>query len=91
MRKLLLVFVALLVVSGIVSTRLWRDLNTERQANAELTAQLTAARIAARAPAAPTQSAVVLRPAAGSEVPVAAVRPAPPPWFLRQAQAKRIC
>jgi hypothetical protein len=82
MKNLLLVFTALLVFSGIVSVTLWRDLRTDRQANAELKLQLAKAGSTPRtsaAPATPAQSVATPAPAAVQEAPVAAAKPATPP------------
>jgi hypothetical protein len=84
MKNLLQVFTALLVISGIVSVSLWRELRTERQANGELRSQLAKSGSVARAPAtsvspaAPAQPVATSPPAAVPEAPIAAAKPAPP-------------
>jgi hypothetical protein len=84
MKNLLLVFTALLAISGIVSAILWGDLRTERQTNAELRSQLAMSGIVSRAPAtsatpaAPAQPVATTPPAAVPEAPIAAAKPAPP-------------
>lgn len=85
MKNLLLVFTGLLVISGIVSVSLWRDLRTERQTNGELrsrlakSASISQAPATSVAPATPAQLVATPPPAAASEVPVAAAKPTPPP------------
>src|SRR5215207_9612912 len=85
MKNLLLVFTALLAISGIVSAILWGDLRTERQTNAELRSQLAKSGSVSRAsatsatPAVLAQSVANPQPAATPEAPVAAAKPAPPP------------
>lgn len=51
MKNLLLAIGALLVISGIVSVDLWRDLRSERLENTHLTTQLAEANMTPRAPA----------------------------------------
>jgi hypothetical protein len=80
MKNLLSVFTALLVISGIVSVNLWRDLRKERETNAELTSQLAGSSSIPRAPAAPATSAQLVAtppPPAVPDAPVAAAKPAP--------------
>jgi hypothetical protein len=93
MKSLLLVFTALLVISGIVSVNLWRNLRTERQTNAALETQLAQPRSIAPttpAPATPAQSVATPPPAAAPVAPVAAATPAPPvdsDMFMRASTA----
>jgi hypothetical protein len=75
MRNQWLAFGALLVISGIVSTQLWRHLRTERQANAELSAQLAAPKTAEGVPPPPVQSITIPPPAAKPVCPTAATVP----------------
>lgn len=80
MKKLLLVFGALLVMAGVVSTNLWLELKAEKQINAELTAQLTEARLVPRtAPASsgPAPSVAPVPQAVAPAVPAAASPVAP--------------
>lgn len=82
MKNLLLVFTALLLISGIVSISLWRDLRTERQTNAALETQLAQARniaLTTLAPVTPALSVSTPPPAAAPVAPVAAATPVPPP------------
>jgi hypothetical protein len=79
MKNLFHVFTALLVISGIVSVNLWRDLRTERQTNAALERQLAQPRsiaLTAPAPATPAQSVATPPPVAAPVGPVAAAKPA---------------
>lgn len=84
MKNLLLVFTALLVVSGIVSVNLWRELRTEQQNNEELRSLLvksgnvSQATATSATPATPAQSVATPPPVAVSEAPVAAAKPTPP-------------
>jgi hypothetical protein len=81
MKNLLLVFTALLAISGIISAILWGDLRTERQANAELRSQLAESGSIPGTPAATVtqaQSVVTGPVAVASDAPVAAAMPAPP-------------
>jgi hypothetical protein len=83
MKKMLLVFTSLLVVSGIVSAILWRDLQTERHTNAELRLQLAKSGSVSSASATPATTAELAQqvatpqPAAISEAPVAEAKPTP--------------
>jgi hypothetical protein len=85
MKNLLLVFTALLVVSGIVSVNLWRELRTEQQNNEELRSRLVKSGSVARAPAtsatpaAPAQPVATPPPAAVPVAPIAVAKPTPPP------------
>jgi hypothetical protein len=85
MKNLLRVFSALLVVSGIVSVNLWRELRTEQQNNEELRSLLVKSGSVSQAPATsvtpatPAQSVATRPPAAVPEAPVAAAKPTPPP------------
>jgi hypothetical protein len=77
MKNLFLVFTALLVISGIVSVNLWRDLRTERLANAELQSQLADAGNVPPAPPVPeppAQTVATPPPAAVPDPPVAAAK-----------------
>jgi hypothetical protein len=85
MKNLLLVFTALLAISGIVSAILWGDLRTERQTNAELRSQLaksgsvSPASTTSATPAVPAQPVATPPPEALPDAPVAAAKPTPPP------------
>ena len=76
MKILLVAIGALLVISGIVSVNLWRDLRTERLENAHLTTQLAEAIMTPRTPA---QQVAVPAPAAGISGSPAATVAAPLP------------
>jgi hypothetical protein len=78
MKNLVLAIGALLVISGIVSVNLWRDLRTERLANTELRTQLTEASLTRRSQGATAQPAALPTPAAAVlATPAAMPGPAP--------------
>ena len=76
MRNLFLVFAALILASGVVSTNLWRQLRAERAVTASLRTQLDeAGQMKAAMPATPTAA---LAPAAATPLPATtAYQPAP--------------
>jgi hypothetical protein len=78
MRNQWLLFGALLVISGIVSIHLSRKLGMERQANAELSAQLAAPKTAEGVPPPTTQSITIPPPTAMPVCPAAATVPVDP-------------
>ena len=65
MKNLVLAIGALLVISGIVSVNLWRDLRTERLENTHLTTQLAEVSMTPRTPANSAQQVAAPTPAAG--------------------------
>jgi hypothetical protein len=78
MKKLLLAIGVLLVISGIVSVNLWRDLRTERLANMELRTQLREASLAPSSQVASAHPATTPTPAvAVPDAPAATTGPAP--------------
>lgn len=90
MRNLLLVFGALLVMAGIVSTNLWRNLRTERQANAELRTQFAGAK-ACPAALPPVQSSALPAPAGEPAKPAtAACAPQTADFMTSQAASAAI-
>lgn len=90
MKKLLLVCAALLVICGIVSGNLWRELRTERQANEELRTQLAQARVSIPLPALPALPAPAAAPSQASTRPATTPVPqGPPPESPLAAAAAR--
>jgi hypothetical protein len=78
MKNPLLAIGALLVISGIVSVNLWRDLRTERLANTELRTKLTEALHTPRSQAASPQPVAAPTPSAAVPgAPAATTGPAP--------------
>jgi len=79
MKYLLLAIGALLVISGIFSVNLWRDLRAERLENEHLTTQLTESSMAQRAPSTSLQPVATAVAAVVADTPVATGGPAPLP------------
>lgn len=78
MRNLIWVFAALVVVSGVISTNLWRDLRTERQLAASLQAQLdAAAQLPMAMPPTPVAQATPPAPASQAATAIPTNQPAP--------------
>lgn len=78
MRNLIWVFAALVVVSGVISTNLWRDLRGERELAASLQTQLDeVAQLPAAMPSAPAAQVAPSTPAAQPATATPANQPAP--------------
>jgi hypothetical protein len=93
MRNLMLVFVALILAAGVMSTKLWRELRGERELTAALRAQLDeAGKVQAALPSTPAPVPTPAVPAPPAVAAVPADKPAPavrPPQPIDMAASLR--